>query len=60
LATEKCIGYVIHSDVCGPFTDSLAGTRSFVSFIDELSRLDTMTSMKRKKDTKAELKKISL
>jgi hypothetical protein len=41
-------GQIIHSDVAGPFPDSLSGARYFVTFIDEWSRYVVATPMKTK------------
>ncbi|CAJ2628653.1 unnamed protein product [Trifolium pratense] len=39
---------IVHSDVCGPFTESLGGNRYFVSFVDEFSRMMWVYPMKTK------------
>jgi hypothetical protein len=50
-ARGKKIGYLIHSDVCGPVSvSSLGGTKFFVTFKDDFSSLSVIHFIKHKSE----------
>ena len=48
---------LIHSDVCGPLTESLGGAKYFVTFTDDCSRHVTVYFIKKKSETLEVFKK---
>ncbi len=41
---------LVHSDVCGPMTESIGGNRYFVTFIDDYSKCCAVYFLKNKSD----------
>ena len=53
--SAKKVGDVVHSDVCGPITNSLGNKSYFVSYIDEYSGLAIVYVISQKKDVTSTL-----
>lgn len=54
--STSAVGEVIHSDVCGPFPESLGGAKYFVSFIDDFSRKSWIYFIQRKSEVCSKFK----